>query len=347
MKAPHLVLRHETRPTERRAPLTPATAADLIRQGLAVAVERSPQRVFPDEDYAAAGCSLVPAGSWPDAPDDAYVLGLKELPRHPDALRHRHIYFGHAYKGQPGAADLLRRFTQGGGALLDLESLVDEHGRRVAAFGYWAGYTGAALAVLRHGGELPDPLTPTTREALEGALKAGREPLRALVIGALGRCGGGAVDALTAAGAEVTRWDVAETANLDVRALLDHDILVNAVLATGPIEPFLTPAALRGPHRLSVVADVTCDVGSPFHALPIYHETTTWQRPAHRVDGGLDVIAIDNLPSLLPREATADFAADLAPHLALLGDGAIWRRCLTAFTTAADRHGPHWKGSNA
>ena len=39
----------------------------------------------------------------------------------------------------------------GGGALLDLEYLTDDHGRRLAAFGYWAGYVGAALAVLHAG----------------------------------------------------------------------------------------------------------------------------------------------------------------------------------------------------
>ena len=54
--------------------------------------------------------------------------------------------FGHAYKGQPAGQVLLRRFRDGGGTLYDLEYLTDETGRRVAAFGYWAGYAGAALS---------------------------------------------------------------------------------------------------------------------------------------------------------------------------------------------------------
>ena len=50
--------------------------------------------------------------------------------------------FGHAYKGQHSGRALLQRFKAGGGTLYDLEYLVDEDGRRVAAFGYWAGYAG-------------------------------------------------------------------------------------------------------------------------------------------------------------------------------------------------------------
>jgi len=41
----------------------------------------------------------------------------------------------------------LRSFSRGGGTLLDLEFLQDDNGRRVAAFGYHAGFAGAALAL--------------------------------------------------------------------------------------------------------------------------------------------------------------------------------------------------------
>lgn len=137
MSAAHLWLRHETRATERRAPIGPPDARRLVEQGFRVTVEESPQRAFGLDGYAAAGCSTAPAGSWRDAPAESYVVGLKELPPAPQELVHRHIFFGHAYKGQEGADRLLRRFGAGGGALLDMEYLVDDGGRRLAAFGYW------------------------------------------------------------------------------------------------------------------------------------------------------------------------------------------------------------------
>ncbi|WP_318200415.1 saccharopine dehydrogenase [Streptomyces sp. SCL15-4] len=332
----HLWLRHEPRTTERRTPVVPADARRLVDAGATLTVEESPQRIFPLEEYEAAGCRPAPAGSWTGAPRDAVILGLKELPDEPPELIHRHIYFGHAYKGQPGAAGLLRRFAAGGGALLDLEYLVDEDGRRLAAFGFWAGYLGAALAVLRHRGRLTAPLAPTAKDDLDAALRprAGDEEFTALVIGALGRSGRGAVAAFRTAGTEATRWDLAETRDLDRPALLGHDVLVNAVLATGFVPPFLRREDLDSPaRRLRTLCDVTCDVGSPFNVLPVYDRTTDWARPVRRLrdDPPLDLIAIDNLPSLLPRESSTDFSAALLPQLLAFGPGGAWGRCLDRF----------------
>jgi saccharopine dehydrogenase (NAD+, L-lysine forming) len=86
------------------------------------------------------------------------------------------------------------------------------------------------------------------------------------------------------------------------------------------------------------VSDVSCDVTSECNALPIYSATTSWQRPVRSLRDGarpLDIIAIDNLPSLLPAEASTDFSAQLVPLLMTLGSGApAWRRCERAFGRA-------------
>lgn len=351
MTGPRITIRHEVRPTELRAPVVPADAARLVQHGVAVTVEESPQRAFPIADYVAAGCATSPAGSWVDASAGDYIVGLKELPEAPRSLRHRHIFFGHAYKAQPDAAGLLRRFAAGGGVLLDLEYLVGDDQRRLAAFGYWAGYAGAALAVLHHGGWLPTPLRPTSKPALDLLLSFGTAGApRVLVIGALGRCGRGAVDALRTAGIQPTCWDVEETRELDTDALLDHDIVVNAVLVTAPTAPFITKDLLRTRRRrLTLVADVTCDAGSAHNVVPVYDRPTDWATPARRLTGvgaPLDLIAIDNLPSLLPVEASTSFSAELTPQLMKLPAGdepiasgaAPWRCCLAAFCQACAVH---------
>lgn len=333
----HLWLRHEFRTTERRTPLVPSDAARLVENGITLTVEESPQRVFPIEEYEAAGCRVAAAGSWVTAPREAVIVGLKELPDEPAGLTHRHIFFGHSYKGQPGAKALLRRFVAGGGALLDLEYLADDKGRRLAAFGYWAGYTGAALAVLHHRGALDTPLRPTAKEELEERLRASGGEVSALVIGALGRSGRGARVALGAAGIVPTCWDLAETRDLDRRALLDHELMVNTVLTARPVPPFLTDKDLDGPdRRLRTLSDVTVDVGSPMNVLPVYDTTTDWDHPVRRLRERppLDLIAIDNLPSLLPREASTDFSGSLLQHLLDFGVTGPWGRCLARFTEA-------------
>jgi saccharopine dehydrogenase (NAD+, L-lysine-forming) len=333
-----LWLRAETRSTERRTPLVPADARRLVAAGVTVTVENSPRRCFPAGEYEAAGCRVAEEGAWVDAPADAVVLGLKELPDEPATLRHTHVFFGHAFKEQPGAEPLLRRFRDGGGTLLDLEYLVDGTGRRLAAFGYWAGYLGAALAVLHASGTLTAPLTGFTRDELDAALASVPGAPATLVTGALGRSGRGARDALAVAGVTPTCWDLAETRDLDKGALLAHDVLVNAVLATGPVQPFVEEADVADPaRRLATISDVSCDVGGAYNVLPIYDSTTSWEQPVRRLRDAppLDLVAIDNLPSLLPYESSVDFSAQLAPLLPSIGRaGSAWDTTLSSFRTA-------------
>jgi saccharopine dehydrogenase (NAD+, L-lysine-forming) len=338
---PHLWVRAEARPTEQRAPLVPADAQALAAGGWRVTVEESPTRVVPVDEYRAVGCEVVPAGSWPEAPADAVVLGIKELPDRPRELRHTHVYFAHAFRGQEGASELLARFAEGGGELLDVEYLTED-GRRVVAFGYWAGYVGAGLGVRAARGRLAGPLAPGTRATFDASLAdadAGSGTLRALVIGARGRSGRGAVDALGVAGAQVTEWDLGETADLDRDALLAHDLLVNCVASAAPGEPFLRPVDLAAAgRRLTTVADVTCDVTSEHNRISVNTAVTSWADPVRLVhDAGspVGVIAIDNLPSLLPREASVDFSAALLAQLPDLPDRrGAWAESLRAFDAA-------------
>lgn len=102
---------------------------------------------------------------------------------------------------------MLSRFPRGGGTLLDLEFLQLENGRRVAAFGYHAGFAGSALAIKNWAWQLKNPGKPLPSveeftngrgyylnedemleqlraELKEGIEKIGREP-RVLVMGAL------------------------------------------------------------------------------------------------------------------------------------------------------------------
>lgn len=155
----------EQKPLEHRSALTPTTTKALIDSGrFEVHVERSPKdpsrkRIYDDEEFVAVGATLVDDQSWPNAPKDHIIIGLKELEEESFPLIHTHVQFAHVYKNQGGWQPILARYA-GEGTLLDLEFLTDEHKRRVAAFGFHAGFAGSALALkafvwqLEHKGSL-------------------------------------------------------------------------------------------------------------------------------------------------------------------------------------------------
>ncbi|KAI5309271.1 Saccharopine dehydrogenase, partial [Ascosphaera atra] len=311
--------------------LTPETTRALVQAGYKINVERSPtsplrKRIFPDAAFEVAGATLVPEGSWVNAPADHIVVGLKELDEARDfPLKHTHVTFAHCYKNQEGWEKALGRWSRGGGMLYDLEFLQDEAGRRVAAFGYHAGFAGAALALknwvwqLEHPGQpLPGvniytdnkgyyaseaEMIDQIRGDVERCVKlAGHKP-RILVIGALGRCGRGAVDACTKSGCkDILRWDIAETAK-------------------------------GGPFVEIVESDI-----NPHNPIPIYSVNTTFDKPTVPVEGftnpPLSVISIDHLPSLLPAESSNAFSKDLLPSLLTIKDRAkspVWSRAEKLF----------------
>ena len=330
----HVWLRHEYKPDERRAPITPEQVGQLIALGHQVSVEKSPHRVFADAAYQAHGAELVAAGSWYQAPGAAFILGIKEVLQeeiHADnlALKHRHIYFAHVFKGQRATPETMRRFRLGSGTLLDLEYLVDETGKRVAAFSYAAGFAGAIAAVHvwveKTAGKVPPFTLPTrflSRAEFIGDLRSklreiGRVP-SALVIGAGGRSGSGAVDALSSLDIKPGRWGRADTAGGGPFAeILKYELLCNCVFLKAPVAPFLT-AELLSAHpegRLSVVADVSNDLSyNPIFGIST---STKFSNAATRV-GGIDVIEIENLPVLTPLDSSVEYASQFFPHLLAL-----------------------------
>ncbi|MEM6758142.1 MAG: saccharopine dehydrogenase [Pseudomonadota bacterium] len=345
----HLWVRAEQRANETRVGITPAGVSALMRAGITVTVEASTTRCIATQDYAATGATIAPEVSWPDAPDDAIIFGLKELPDDGTPLRHRHIMFGHAYKGQPSGQVLLRRFAAGGGTLYDLEYLVGATGRRVAAFGYWAGYAGAAVALMawaaQQGGQIVGPIDAYASANhmladLQTALvTAGAFRPTALIIGALGRVGTGAADLCTAMGVPATKWDMAETAHGGpFPQVLRHDIFLNCILARPGTPVFVPRSALGAPRKLCVIGDIACDPDSDFSPIKVYDRATSWAEPALRVHDTppLDVVAIDNLPSMLPVESAEDYAEQLLPSLLTLQDlnAGVWARAKGDFVRA-------------
>jgi saccharopine dehydrogenase (NAD+, L-lysine-forming) len=350
MSKVHLWLRAETKPHEQRTALSPKGAKVLIDAGFKVTIECSSQNIFHQDLYQQVNAELAAQGSWVNAPKEAIILGLKELPEDHFPLVHQHIYFAHAYKEQAGWQALLSRFKKGSGELFDLEYLVDPQQRRIAAFGYWAGFAGAALSVLAWANQqqnINPPLSDVSSYQdkqklladIEQALNKATMKPKILVIGAKGRSGSGAVDLAKALSLEVLEWDLAETKKGGpFEEITQADIFINCVLINRDLPPFITEALLsKEGRKLSVIVDVSCDPYGSYNPLPIYQQCTTFQSPCLRIDNTkvLDLIAIDHLPSLLPKESSEDYGQQLLTHLLTLDDKSqgVWPAALALFNS--------------
>lgn len=361
MKSKILWLRDEVKKFEYRSALSPESAKALIQNGIEVIVEKSTNRIFHDKLFADMGCSLVEAGSWKtQAPKEAYILGLKELKEETLPLKHKHIYFAHAYKNQNGTDKLLQRFKVGGGELLDLEYLVDKNSRRVAAFGYWAGFVGAAvgLEILLKQFLLQDLknyqlISYKNQDHLLNHLKNLLQQvedkkiiktslIKVLTIGANGRCGRGSRDLLKIFNIQPKLWGPQDTAGRGpFKEILDHHLLLNCVFIKKSIPPFLTTDFLTqqsSDYKLQVISDVSCDPTGPYNPLPLYNKESTFKEPVHFLtyaNRNLSLMAVDHLPSVLPKESSEDFSSQLLdPLISLFSDegrGEVFTRAAKLF----------------
>lgn len=98
------------------------------------------------------------------------------------------------------------------------------------------------------------------------------------------------------------------------------------------IPPFITREMLDGERTLSVICDVSCDTTNPNNPIPVYTINTTFDKPTVPVETKnpkpLDVISIDHLPTLLPRESSDMFSHDLLPtmlELANRSQSRVWQ----------------------
>lgn len=134
-----ICIRHETKSAwERRAPLAPADVGALINtHGLSIGIEPSPQRVFEDGAYVDLGATRMLNPNEADI-----VLGVKEIPVSAFAADRTYCIFSHTMKGQSANMPALRRIMELGCTLIDYELIADDKGRRLVAFGPFAGVAG-------------------------------------------------------------------------------------------------------------------------------------------------------------------------------------------------------------
>ena len=347
----HFWVRSEYRDDEFRTPLTPLGAKKLLDNGIKVTIEESDKRTFSIDEYRSMGCEIANKGSWIDSDLDTIILGLKEL-NDEIILEHKHIMFAHIYKKQKGSEHILNNFRQNNGILYDLEYLKDSNNKRVAAFGYYAGFSGAFVGLdiwlnfkekkLKTDIEIPvntskNFLVKSAAKKINIYKKTGNQIPKIIVIGACGRVGSGACDFFKSLGLKITEWDIKETSSRNsFSEILEHDIFVNCVLSDTKSVKFLKKSDITNKRKLSLISDVSCDPGSEYNTIPIYDEPSSFKKPYKFINRGknpLLLTAIDNLPAMLPKESSIDFEKQLLPYLLDfdLDKNGVWGRAERIF----------------
>lgn len=132
-------IRHEDKyKMERRVAIPPDHAQRLIEQkNLRLLVEKSPKRIFPEEDYTKAGAEIV--DSLQEAP---VIFGVKEMPEDFFEEKKTYVFFSHVIKGQAYNMPILKTMMDRRCNLIDYETVTDEAGKRLIFFGRYAGLAG-------------------------------------------------------------------------------------------------------------------------------------------------------------------------------------------------------------
>ncbi|MEP1035352.1 NAD(P)-dependent oxidoreductase [Ekhidna sp.] len=370
-------------PIDRRVPLTPQQAKQIAEKfEVEVLVQSSDIRCFSDDDYRNEGLSIV------DSVEDCdIILGVKEVPMNNLIPEKTHFFFSHTIKKQDYNRDLLRSILDKKIRLIDWETLTNENGNRIIAFGRWAGIVGAYnglwtygkrynLFNLRRANECFD------YEDLKKEFEKIDLPNIKIALTGGGRVTKGAMEVLLGAGiSQVTphefltqRFEEPVFTQLNSRdynkrkdggefhrnefysnpELYEGDFLKYSKVTDVLIAcAFWDPAApvlfrrediIRDDFDIRIIADITCDIEGSIPSTkkpstiddPIYDYNPSDDEVEQALtdEGNITVMAVDNLPCELPRDASESFGNELVnnviPHL--LGNdekGIIHRATIT------------------
>ena len=348
--------------SDTRVPLTPKQCRYLLDtyRDLQIFVQPSQERCFSDEEYQSQGIPIRE-----NMQECELLLGVKEVPISMLLPGKTYLFFSHTIKKQPYNRELLRSILQQKIRLIDYECLHDERGKRVIAFGRWAGIVGGHNAILTWGRrEQKFNLKPMheCHDWAEAQTYYQNLPLSniKLVVTGEGRVASGASEVLDKMNIKrispqafleqnfsepvYTQLAVKDMYRLEGKHNFDEshyyqhpeqyvsnfepythaaNIMLNGIYWDKRIPAFFNKEDMkRKDFTIRVIADVTCDI-APDSSIPSTIRATSIANPIYGYDPLLsketepfqnhciDVMAVDNLPNELPRDASQDFGNQL------------------------------------
>ncbi|MEM6829971.1 MAG: NAD(P)-dependent oxidoreductase [Bacteroidota bacterium] len=358
------ILREGKIPIDKRVPVTPKQAR-YIKENLKteVVVQTSEIRCFTDEDYRNEGIQVVE-----DLTDCDLIMGVKEVPIELLIPNKTYFFFSHTIKKQEYNRALLRAILEKNIQLIDWETLTNESGNRIIAFGRWAGIVGAYNGLWTYGKRYNSFHLRRAHECFDledlrrEYKKVDLPPVKVAITGG-GRVAKGAMEVLNEVGIrKVTPYEFLNTyfdepvfAQLNSRDyttpdddrpfsrkayynhpetfqndFLKYSKVADVLLACAFWHPkapvlFTKEDALRNDFAIRVIADITCDIEG---SIPSTKKPSTIEEPVYDYnpsddavemamtdEANITVMAVDNLPCELPRDASESFGDQLIENV--------------------------------
>lgn len=352
-------------PEDRRVAMTPSQCVDAMElfPELEIVVQSSEIRCFKDNDYHEAGIKVVK-----DVGDCDILMGVKEVPKKLIIENKTYFFFSHTIKEQPYNRDLLKTVLKKNIRLIDYEVLTDKSGKRIIAFGRYAGIVGAYNGIWTFGQRynlfnIRRAYKCFDLEDLKREFGKVKLPAVRIALTGGGRVSKGAMEVLL--GMNIQKVTPAEYLNENFKEAVftqlnsrdyhyhkdgnlfsrnefykhpEHfksnflqfahqtDILI-AGAYWDPGSPVLFTREQSAAHdfRIRIIADITCDIeGSiPSTKMPStiedpvydYNPSDDILEKAFADEGNITVMAVDNLPCELPRDASEDFGKELISNV--------------------------------
>ena len=309
-----IYIRREYNEFEYRTPIVPSDINNLIHMGFVVYVQTSEHRIFLDNEYKENG-AIITEKYWYDDLifNNALIIGLKDIEDLHKLSHHRHLYFSHSYKNQTNCQEILSAFMKSSSIIYDFEYFVDNVNKRVISFGFYAGIVGCILGLLQYlkkhnsGHNILnisywntiDEVMPYIIQHIDIISQ-----LNITIVGANGNTGSGVkyiLDKLK------IKYEVFNKTS-DKSSLKNSDILYNCICLhnTSTEIWFDKNTCFTKPF---IISDISCDYSQVNNPIQLYDKNTTWQNPVYSYNKYVDIIAINNLPSLLPRESSIYFSS--------------------------------------
>ncbi|MDE5420611.1 NAD(P)-dependent oxidoreductase [Ancylomarina sp. DW003] len=193
------ILRETKNPPDRRVAITPEQGLHLIKThpNISIFIQPSDIRCYSDAEYRKAGFFLTE-----DLRECDILIGVKEVSIPYLIPDKKYLFFSHTAKEQIHNRKLLQEVLKRKITLIDYEYLCDKNGKRVVAFGFWAGVVGAYKALRASGVrtdsfDLPPAIRCRNIKDMQSHLKdVILKPIKILITGS-GRVAQGALQTIS------------------------------------------------------------------------------------------------------------------------------------------------------